>query len=297
MRRTRGWKAFPLASALLVSGCAVQPAPAPLPAAPAGEPATPPSGMQWLYGSAEGAAASIQTYHAFRDHVLAAVRSRPSDSVVLAPGASPSDPRFIPCGDKPFAVILDADETALQNLGLEYAVARRIASERELVDRWQRSPRSEVAPMPGAVTALRALRKAGVTVIFNSNRDAVDAAPTAATLNNAGLGPAVPRETLFLRGDVDGQSGKDGRRIHVAGRYCVVAMAGDQLGDFSDAFNARGLSTAERRTLAGNRPTADLWGNGWFLLSNPVYGPGLRGSIEDIFPAEVRWPGSEEGSN
>lgn len=285
--------------ALLVSACATQPAAAPLSVAPAVEPADEaPPGMQWLYGSGEGAAASIQTYHAFRDHVLAAVRDRPRDSVILAPGATPADPRFVPCGDKPFAVLLDVDETALQNLGYEYALAARARSaDSAMLDRWQGAPRTEVAPMPGAVTALRAVRDAGVTVVFNSNRDAIDAAPTAATLNAAGLGPAVPGETLFLRGDVDGQGGKDGRRTHVAERFCVVAMAGDQLGDFSDAFNARGLSTAQRRTLGATRPVAALWGNGWFLLSNPVYGPAMRGSVEDIFPADVRWPGDEEGTN
>lgn len=288
---------------LLASACATAPAAPPpaalaepvvvVPQAPEAVPSPKPlvtSGMQWLYGSGEGAAASIQTYHAFRDYVLAAVRNRPQDSVVLAEGASLDAPSFVPCGDKPLAVILDADETAIQNIGYEYALAKSgKATDSAALDRWQRVTQTMARPMPGAVTALNAIRERGVTVIYNSNRDNTDAAATAATIANAGLPRPVPLETLYLRGDVDGKSGKDGRRTHVAGRYCVVAMAGDQLGDFADGFNERGLHIQERRRLAGSGPLARLWGNGWFLLSNPVYGPGLRGDLEDVYPPEVRW--------
>ena len=69
---------------------------------------TPGDAVPRRYGSAEGAASSIQAYHAFRDYVLAAVRTRPRDSVVLAPDATLDRPIFIPCGDRPLAVVLDA---------------------------------------------------------------------------------------------------------------------------------------------------------------------------------------------
>jgi hypothetical protein len=42
--------------------------------------------MQWLFGSGEGAASSIQAYRGFRDFALTAARS--GRSVVLAEGAS-----------------------------------------------------------------------------------------------------------------------------------------------------------------------------------------------------------------
>lgn len=276
------------AGALLASSaCATSQAPPPA-STPPTELRVPPT-MQWLYGSGEGAAASIQAYRAFRDHVLAAARARPRDSVVLAEGSTLSAPRFVPCGDKPLAVVLDADETVIQNLGLEYAFARRgVDYDRDLHQRWQ-SQSVEVAPMPGAVTALQAVRAAGVKVIFNTNRDSQHAAATAAALNRAGLGPAVHLDTLFLRGDPPGDREKDGRRGLIASRYCVVAMAGDQLGDFSDHFNARGLGVRERRRAATAEPFASLWGNGWFMLSNPVYGPGVRGGFDDVFPVGTRW--------
>ena len=297
-----------IALLMLTSACAAQPTelppppliPMPVSTATTLEPPPPPppaetkplvsAGMQWLYGAGEGAATSVQTYHAFRDFVLAAARKRPKDSVILAAGAATDAPLFVPCGRKPLAVVLDVDETAIQNLGYEYALAKSgKESDGAALNRWQREARTEVKAMPGAVTALNAVRERGVTVIYNSNRDNSDGAATAATIANAGLPRAVPGETLYLRGDADGQSGKDGRRLHIGERYCVVAMVGDQLGDFSDAFNRRGIGVQERRSLAGSGAIAGLWGNGWFLLSNPAYGPGLRGGLDEVYPPEVRW--------
>ena len=291
--------------ALLLAGCATAQAPepniaqvpptvAPATAAPALSPAAKPpevpTGMQWLYGSAEGASASIQTFRAFERFVAAAIRNRPRDSVVLKDGVTLAAAGFVPCGDKPFAVVLDADETAVQNQGLEYALAARgVSSDRPVMNAWQNAPQTAAPAMPGAVEALRNIRALGVTVIFNTNRDSPTAAATAATLNAAGVGPAEHLKTMFLRGDVDGKSGKDGRRWHIASNYCVIALVGDQMGDFTDLLNERGLSPLERRRLASSGPIGGLWGNGWFLLSNPVYGPGLRGTIDEVFAPEYRW--------
>ena len=283
------------AGALLVLGaCATAPTPTPAPAAGAivvqERPATPPPSMQWLYGSGEGGAASIQAWHAFRDYVVAAARDRPRDSVVLAADSTLDAPSFLPCGERPLAVILDADETVIQNLGYEYDEASRgLSYDQARWNRWERTGADAVLPMPGAVTALRAVREAGVTVIFNSNRQSANAEFTRRAIEGAGLGPARHRETLWLQGDIAPGSAKDPRRAAVSQRYCVIAMAGDQLGDFSDLFNARTLSVPERRRAATSGRFAAIWGNGWFMLSNPVYGPSIRGDFDDVFPRDRRW--------
>jgi 5'-nucleotidase (lipoprotein e(P4) family) len=258
-----------------------------------------PSGMQWLYGSGEGAATNIQAYRAFRDYVVAAARHRPRASVVLADGATLAAPRFLPCGRRPLAVVLDADETVLQNLGYEFDDASHPGRpyDQERWNRWERTGANAVAPIPGAVTALAAIRRAGVTVIFNSNRLAAAAAENEAALNGAGLGPARHGSTLWLQGDAAPGSAKDPRRAAISARYCVIAMAGDQLGDFSDLFNARTLAIADRRRAAATGPLASLWGNGWFVLANPVYGSGLRGTLDDVFPADRRWADPHEGNH
>jgi 5'-nucleotidase (lipoprotein e(P4) family) len=230
--------------------------------------------------------------------VLGTARSRPAHSIVLAEGATLANPHFVPCGDRPLAVVLDVDETAIQNLGYEFdeAVNRR-SYDADRWGRWEQTGADAVAPMPGALDALNAIREAGVRVIFNSNRQAANATFTELALNRAGLGPARHRDTLFLQGDFAPGSGKDPRRAAIAERHCVIAMAGDQLGDFSDLFNARNLPVLDRRRAAISDAFARLWGNGWFMLSNPVYGPGLRGDFDDVFPADKRWsdPAPDQG--
>lgn len=276
---------------LILSACATAPGPAPpTVAASATAPTEPPKTMQWLYGSGEASAVSIQAYHAMRDYVLERVRQRPAQGVVLASGSTLSAPRFVPCGRKPLAVVLDVDETALLNLGYEYDEAVKGRSyDQAIWNRYEQTGADKVAPVPGAVTAIRAIRQADVAVIYNTNRQSAHAAQNEAAIVGAGLGPARHRDNLFLQGDVDTGSAKDPRRELIASRYCVIAMAGDQLGDFSDLFNARTLSVPDRRRAAGTTPFASMWGNGWFMLPNPVYGPGLRGTFDEVFPADKRW--------
>nr|WP_295374560.1 HAD family acid phosphatase [uncultured Sphingosinicella sp.] len=285
--------AFALSACATAPGVGPQAAIAPTPAAPA----DPPKTMQWLYGSGEAAAVSIQAYHAMRDYVLERTRRRPQQSVVLAQGSTLQAPRWVPCGRKPLAVVLDVDETAILNLGYEYDEAVKGRSyDQEIWNRYERTGADKVLPVPGAVTAIRAIRAAGVAVIYNTNRQSANAAQNEAAIVGAGLGPARHRDTLFLQGDVGTGSAKDPRRAAISERYCVIAMAGDQLGDFSDLFNVRTLPVQERRRAAGTAPFAPLWGSGWFMLPNPVYGPGLRGSFDEVFPADKRWsdPAGEE---
>lgn len=248
---------------------------------------TVPPGYQFLYGSGEAAALSRQ---AFRGLVTLAVADRDrhgGHSVVLAADATLAAPSWVDCGAKPHAAVFDADETVLLNLGAEEQAARHPGPfDARQWTRWERTGAAAVAPVPGAVEAFAALRRAGVTVIINTNRDVATAAGTVAALEAAGLGSFTPGETLFLR---DGPSGKDGRRATIAQRYCVVAMAGDQLGDFSDLFAAIS-SPPVRRAAADAGAIGERWGNGWFVLPNPVYGSGLKGGFDDVFPLDKRWP-------
>jgi 5'-nucleotidase (lipoprotein e(P4) family) len=251
--------------------------------------AGPPASMQWLYGSGEAAAASMAAYNALRDYVILTARNRPRDSVVVALGSTLPHPSFVSCGRKPLAVVLDVDETALLNLGYEYdqAAQNRSYDAKRWSD-WERTGVGAVAPVPGAAKALGAIRAAGVKVIFNTNRMVGNATYTELALDAAGLGPARHLKELFLEGDAPGGSAKDARRALIASRYCVVAMAGDQLGDFTDLFNSKGLPIFGRRETAMTGWIAQMWGNGWFVLPNPVYGTGVRGSFDDVFPFK-RW--------
>ena len=294
-----------LASALL-AGCAATPAPTPAPtivaAAPAPAPAAAlpgdqaaPDSMRWLYGSGEAAGASIQAYRMLADYAVARARTAPATSVLLGlPGAA-GGIGAVSCRNadgsrKPLAVVFDADETVILNSGFEYWQARNgNAYDAKVWERWEQQGAMLAVPVPGAVTGLRRLREAGITPVFNTNRAAATAAGTVAALAKAGLGDAVHGETLFLRGDDASGSAKDGRRAMIAARYCVIAQAGDNLGDFADALNAPALTVQQRRTLAARGDLAALWGDGWFVLPNPVYGHAIRGTIDEVFPEGQRW--------
>ena len=276
-------------------GCALLLAPlaacATTPTTPVPAPATnPPAGMQYLYGSGEGAAISMQAWHALLGYVAAKVKARPADSVVLAEGSTLAAPKFLPCGDRPFAAVFDVDETVMLNTGYEYHDAKTGRGfDAAAWDAWEKTGEGAVGPVPGADHVLGALRNLGVTVIFNTNRSVANADATARAIKAAGLGEAVHGQTLYLSGDDAMGSRKDGRRWTISGKYCVIAMGGDQLGDFSDLFNVTGQSVPARRAATMLLPIAGLWGNGWFVMPNPVYGSGLKGGFDDVFPMDKRW--------
>ena len=258
--------------------------------------ASPPTGQQWLYGSAEGAVASRQIYEAMKryvQHRAAGPVSIEDRQLVLAAGSAPDAPVFDRCGKKPPAAVFDADETLIWNVGaMRYMAEQGKDFDPAIWDQWEKTGAGKAGAMPGAIDALNAMRDAGVTIVANTNRSAGNAKGTEDTLRAAGLGEFKHGETLYLLGDDKEGSSKDGRRAMIAAKYCVIAMAGDQLGDFSHAFNAKGISIADRKGLATHAIDI-LWGNGWFLFSNPVYGPSIRGGFDEIFTPETKWEPSE----
>lgn len=277
--------------------------PSTAPAAPAvPPPGSVPPGMQYLYGSGEASAVSIQAYLSLTDFLVARggdfAVGHPISSVVLAPDATLEAPKFLKCGPRQRpAVVLDIDETALLNLGYEADDSQRSgAYDQKRWDRWEASGVTAVDPVPGVLDALRAARASGIEVVFNSNRSSANASATIDALTLAGLGPVVHWQNLWLKGDdATGGSGKDARRWAISAKYCVIAMVGDQLGDFTDLFNASGMTPAQRRAQTNSPKLRMLWGHGWFVLPNPVYGTALKGDIDDVFPKDRRWtdPGAQ----
>jgi 5'-nucleotidase (lipoprotein e(P4) family) len=261
-------------AALLASAAAAAQVAAPAPA-PDLEQFNHYSADQWLYGSAEGSVATRQAFDELTDYALRAARHRPRWSVVLAQGSSPvgsSAASFVRCGAKPLAAVFDADETLIWNVPprRDNVLHNNGKFDPKVWASWERTGAGYATPIPGAVEAFAALRRAGIMPIINTNRSDASPEGTAATLKAAGLGSFVFGRTLFLQ---HAREGKDSRRALIASRYCVIAMAGDQLGDFSDIFNDPTLTPSQRRAAALSAPASRLWGHGWFLLPNPSYGP------------------------
>jgi hypothetical protein len=110
----------PAVAALVVPSAPAPVAPPPPPPPP---PAAPNPGMQYLYGSGEAAALSIQAYQSLWNFLSARVTERKAGtqvrSVVLAKDGTLEAPKFVPCGKKQLAVVFDVDETVLLNLRYE----------------------------------------------------------------------------------------------------------------------------------------------------------------------------------
>lgn len=209
--------------------------------------------------SAESAAASLQAYQSLWAYVERQVAARRAGeatrSVVLAEGASLEAPRYVPCDAKPLAILFDLDEQAQG--GDPDARWRR----------WIGDGTDALNAVPGAVEGVDALRREGVQALFVSGRWPRDAAGVVAVLDRLGFGKLAPGKTLILRGGEAPISGDQVRRT-LAASYCVVAIVGDALGDFSDSFD--GADAARRPAAATETMVAPLWGAGWFLLPNPV---------------------------
>ncbi|MEO1969384.1 MAG: HAD family acid phosphatase [Sphingomonadaceae bacterium] len=258
--------------------------------------------MRWLYGSGEAAGASIQAYRMLSDYAVAISKRRsvPQSVPMGLPGA-PGGVGTVSCLNpdksiKPLAVVFDVDETVILNRGYEFwqAYSGHGYDAKEWAD-YARTGAPFVEPVPGAVAGITRLREAGITVVFNTNRKSDTAAGTAAAIAAAGLGKAVHGDTLFLSGDDAMGSRKDGRRATIAAKYCVIALGGDNLGDFADVFNTSGLAPQARRKLASTGKFARLWGAGWFALPNPVYGDSIKGTVGEVFPPDARWkPGTND---
>lgn len=281
------------AVASLLAGCAAQPimtAPPPPAAAamPSPAPAAPPAlalddpapdPMRWTYASGEAAGASIQAWRALADYAIAKAATKPAVSVPLGLPDVPGGIATAPCRGKPPAVVLDVDETVILNRGLEYWLARGNPNSGGLFDQWADSGAPTVAPVPGAVTGIRRLRGAGIAVIYNTNRDAKTAAGTVRALEAAGVGSAVHGRDLFLLGDDALKGNKDGRRKTISERFCVVALGGDNLGDFAQTLNDPAQTVQQRRERAARGDLAQLWGDGWFMIPNAAYGAWQKGTI------------------
>ncbi len=174
----------------------------------------------------------------------------------------------------PTAVVMDLDETVLDNSVYQARLLRDHASYgSKSWGEWVATGAAEA--LPGAPQFIAAARRLGHTVFFISNRDCMippatpeDQCPAkTATLRNLvalGIDPAPDPAHLLLRNErPDWNVGaKTARRAFIAQSYRIVALVGDDLGDFVDP-----------RVFAGDRARLEpRFGATWFVLPNAMYG-------------------------
>jgi acid phosphatase len=126
-------------------------------------------------------------------------------------------------------------------------------------------------PVAGALEYAKFAAAHGVTMFYVSNREAALTKETRANLAAVGfplVDGAVLNQGAATPGCVPAGSGDKGcRRRLIAQKYRIVAMFGDQLGDFIDGADADNSARLQRIA-----PYRDWFGERWFALPNPVYG-------------------------
>ena len=121
--------------------------------------------------------------------------------------------------------------------------------------------------LPGAVEFMNYAKDKGVEVFYITNRSADQFDITLKQLEYLGF-PNASEEYLQV---MSSGSDKSERRANVEATHEVVMLIGDNLGDFSSAFD-RTLGPVERRNLVDNDKYTELWGDKWIILPNAVYG-------------------------
>ncbi len=192
------------------------------------------------------------------------------DEALLDPGWTASleqlmDGRY---ENKPAAVILDADETVLDNSPYQARLIKDGASFSR--DNWNAWVQESVAgAVPGAVEFTRYAASNGVAVIYLTNRSAEMEDATRSNLKALGFPVSDDPDGVLTRGEIKAwnTSSKTLRRRHVADTYRIVLLVGDNFGDFSD--DASG-DVEERTRAAANY--SSWWGKRWIVLPNVQYG-------------------------
>jgi acid phosphatase len=161
-------------------------------------------------------------------------------------------------------VILDADETVLDNSTYQMRLARR--GEAFSNETWNDWVREEAAgAQPGAGRFIELVRTLGGRVAVVTNRDEPVCDATRRNLTALGI------EVDVVLCQAEGERGKEGRFAAVqqgttpAGLppLDVVMWVGDNIHDFP------GL---DQRVREGPPGPYELFGRRWFVLPNPMYG-------------------------
>ena len=241
----------------------------------------------WTQVAAEFRGASIQAYRLARLRLEQALE----DSSWTAAREQEE-----PYRSKPPAVILDVDETVLDNSPYQARLIRRAGTYGP--DTWGPWVREARAPaVPGALAFTRFAHDRGVRVFYVTNRDADLEEPTARNLERLGFPMADTLDVLLTEGERPGWDGtKVARREHVADDHRILLLVGDNLGDFTDEpqpgrwVRADAVNRPEGRPARAPRVGDRWWGRRWIVVPNPVYGSWEDAALEgagEVGPADL----------
>ena len=165
--------------------------------------------------------------------------------------------------DKPKAVVVDIDETVLDNSPFEaYSVRTGKQYSNKLWHEW--TGKAAAQATPGSLEFLKFAESKGVETFYISNRSVSETAVTLQNLKALGF-PFADEAHILLKTDT---SVKTVRRNKVSDTHEILILAGDNIGDFDELFEDRsqnfGFETVDSHK-------ADF-GKRFIILPNPMYG-------------------------
>jgi len=228
-------------------------------------------GLLWVKHAAEYRAVALQVYQSATADLAGFVADR---SWTVVPGNP--DVR-----DLPPAIILDVDETVVSNVDFQLTFERPFANWK--LDEW--SARTTATPVPGVAAFVEAARDAGVEVFFVTNRPCEviegnpDGCPQKATTvqDIREVGIETDAAHVLLSEEQGWNREKLVRREYVAKTHRVIMLVGDDLGDFVPCVRDKVYAPCTAAADAASRQVlvednAELWGNGFYILPNPMHG-------------------------
>lgn len=216
--------------------------------------------MATMYAqSAEFAAASRSVYAAARVQL---------DDALADPDWSAALEQGVDFAGKPPAIVLDVDETVLDNSPYE---ARLIEDGASYPSGWDSWCNEGVADsVPGALALTKYAAERGVTVFYLTNRKAHLEEGTYRNLVARGFPVDGGLDALLMADErPDWTSNKSSRRQHLSATHRIVMMFGDNLGDFVARDEARGTPAEREGVMASH---GEWWGTRWFMVPNAMYG-------------------------
>ncbi|WP_395023321.1 5'-nucleotidase, lipoprotein e(P4) family [Dongia sp.] len=167
----------------------------------------------------------------------------------------------------PPAIILDADETVLDNS--KYQAWNVTAGTSFSNDTWKQFVEAKVSTaVPGAVAFTGYANARGIKVFYVTNRTADMEQATRENMQALKFPMGGNVDTfLFSKEKEDWTSAKGTRRAFIAKNYRVLLLIGDNFGDFVDAYKG---SEADRQKVFDD--SMAHWTKDWIMLPNPSYG-------------------------
>jgi len=170
--------------------------------------------------------------------------------------------------EKPLAVVVDIDETMLNNSPFEALLIKNNDNQAEWY-KW--TEKASAKALPGALGFAKYCEEKHVGIFYITNRDDNERIVTLKNLQLEGF-PYADENHLLTKSDLSYSSGntssKAGRRAKVAENHSIILLIGDNLNDFSEIFEDRKANKA-KETVQENR---DFFGQKFIILPNPMYG-------------------------